>query len=89
MYEDNMPVFIKIENYKEVIELITNIKSKVNESKKYLERIESLKAEEDAKINEWEDVIKNIEDKIDFVNATLMEPKLWITSMFVLKNQMV
>ena len=76
MYEDNMPVFIKIENYKEVIELITNIKSKVNESKKYLERIESLKAEEDAKINEWEDVIKNIEDKIDFVNATLMEPKL-------------
>ena len=76
MYEDNMPVFIKIENYKEVIELITNIKSKVNESKKYLERIESLKSEEDAKISEWEDVIKGIEDKIDFVNATLMEPKL-------------
>ena len=76
MYEDNMPVFIKIENYKEVIELINKIKSKVNESKKYLERIESLKSEEDAKIGEWEDVIKNIEDKIDFVNTTLMEPKL-------------
>ncbi|MCK5107299.1 MAG: hypothetical protein KAQ83_01090 [Nanoarchaeota archaeon] len=76
MYEDNMPVFIKIENYKEVIELIGLIKGKVSESKKYLDRIESLKREEDSKINDWKEVVKDIEDKIDFVNMTLMEPKL-------------
>jgi hypothetical protein len=76
MYDENRPVFIKIENYKEVMSLIGTIKGKVKESKKYLDRIQSLKAEEDAKISEWEQVVKDVDDKIDFINATLMEPKI-------------
>ena len=76
MYEEEMPVFIKIENYKEVIELLHVIKGKVKEAKSYLDRVHSLKEEEDAKINEWHDLIVDLDKKVDFINSTLMEPKV-------------
>lgn len=75
MYEEDMPVFIRIDNYKEVIELMKAINKKLKESKEYLERISALKNEEDAKIEEWGGVIQGVENKIDFVNSALTEPK--------------
>lgn len=74
--EENMPVFIKIENYKEVIELLHMIKGKVDEANDYLERIHALKSEEDEKINEWSEVVKDVEKKVGFVNSSLMKPKI-------------
>ena len=76
MYEEEMPVFIKIENYKEVIELLHVIKSKVKEARNYLDRVYSLKDEEDAKINEWNDIVAELDKKVNFINSTLMEPKV-------------
>ena len=75
MYEEEMPVFIKIDNYKEVIELLHVIKGKVDEAKDYLDRIHALKSEEDDKINQWTEVVKDLDKKVDFVNMTLLKPK--------------
>jgi len=75
MYEDEMPVFIKIDNYKEVIELLHVIQGKIDEAKDYLDRIHDLKNAEDEKINQWVEVVRNLDKKVDFVNMTLVKPK--------------
>jgi hypothetical protein len=74
--EKGMPLFIKVENYKEVLELMRTIKKRIAESKRNLEKISSLKAEEDSKIEEWEEIIMKLEKKIDFVDENMFEPKV-------------
>ena len=73
--EKDAPIFIKVENYKEVIELIRSIKRKVEEAKANLERIYTIKSEEDVKIEEWDDLLRDLEKKTTFIDETLLESK--------------
>ena len=73
--EKEAPIFIKVENYKEVIELIRSIKRKVEEAKANLERIYTIKSEEDVKIEEWDDLLRDLEKKTTFIDETLLESK--------------
>ena len=73
--EKEAPLFIKVENYKEVIELMRAIKRKIEESKANLERIYTIKSEEDVKIEEWDDLLRSLEKKTIFINETLLESK--------------
>jgi len=72
--KENMPLFIKIENYNEIKELMDMIKKKVEESKEYLERIYELKSEEDKTIEDWDNVLHALEEKIEFIDEKLVEP---------------
>ena len=69
------PLFIKVENYREVLELVRMMKKKIAEAKMNLEKIYNLKGQEDAKIGEWEKIIKELDKRMDFVDASLFEPK--------------
>ena len=73
--EKEAPIFIKVENYKEVIELMRWIKRKVEEAKANLERIYTIKSEEDIKIEEWDDLLRDLEKKTTFIDETLLESK--------------
>ena len=73
--EKEAPIFIKVENYKEVIELMRSIKRKVQEAKANLERIYTIKSEEDVKIEEWDDLLRDLEKKTSFIDETLLESK--------------
>ena len=73
--EKEAPIFIKVENYKEVIELMRSIKRKVEEAKANLERIYTIKSEEDIKIEEWDDLLRDLEKKTTFIDETLLESK--------------
>ena len=73
--EKEAPIFIKVENYKEVIDLIRSIKRKIEEAKANLERIYTMKSEEDIKIEEWDDLLRDLEKKTTFINETLLESK--------------
>ena len=72
--KENMPLFIKIENYNEIKELMDMIKKKVEESKDYLERIYELKKEEDKTVEEWDNILHDLEKKIEFIDDKLVEP---------------
>jgi len=72
--KENMPLFIKVENYEEIKELMDMIKKKVEESKDYLERIYELKKEEDKTVEEWDNILHDLEKKIEFIDDKLVEP---------------
>ena len=71
----SIPVFVKIEEYKEILDILDVIRHKVDMAKNTLSKISELKDEEDQKIETWSKNIDEVEKKIDFIDRTLFEPR--------------
>lgn len=69
------PVFVKVDEYKEILDVLDMIKSKFKEIHEILENINSLRNEENAELNMWNNVINDIEKKIDNIDKILFEPE--------------
>lgn len=70
-----MPVFVKVEEYKEVINIISSIRSKIEDARTALKKVQDLKNEEDAELELWQSAIDDVERKVEFVDSTLSEPE--------------
>ena len=71
-----MPVFVKIEEYKDVLDILSVIKGKISDAKGMLDELEDVKAREDAEIESWKVNLDDVEEKVRFVDETLFEPDL-------------
>lgn len=72
---DGMPVFVRVDEYKEVLELMQMVHNKLEDAKNTLLRINDLKNEEDHLVEQWQNGLADIEKKIEFINHTLSEPQ--------------
>ena len=70
-----MPVFVKVSEYDDVLNLVKTIRKRLDEAKETVLKINSLKNEEDHQIETWQNTIAEIEKKIDFINHSLNEPE--------------
>jgi hypothetical protein len=70
----DMPVFVKVEDYKDALDVMNMVRLKIEDAKKTLEKIHELKSEEDTELELWHTTIEEVERKIDFVDKTLSEP---------------
>lgn len=75
MLQSNIPVFVKIEEYKDVLDTVNLIKSKMMEARNILSEIESIKQEEDAEVQQWTENIEELEGKISQIDKALFEPE--------------
>jgi predicted DNA-binding ArsR family transcriptional regulator len=73
---DNAPVFIKIDSYKEVLDIIDVLKTKVENVKDLMEEINEVKSEEENEMLEWQRTINSISDKVNDIDKILFEPQL-------------
>ncbi len=71
----NMPVFIKIEEYKDILETIELLKLKISHAKKTLENIYEIKSQEDSELKIWQSGLEEIERKINEIDKSLYEPE--------------
>lgn len=71
-----MPVFVKIEEYKEVLDIIAVAKEKIQDARSVMEHLTELKEQEDAEIDAWKSNIEDIEKKLHYVDNALFEPNL-------------
>ena len=69
------PVFVKIDEYKEILDVLDMIKSKVKEIRETLGSINSLRNEEDAELSMWNNTINEIERKIEGIDRIMFEPE--------------
>lgn len=67
------PVFVKIEDYKDILDTLEHIKDRVEEAKKVLAGINELKSNEDSQLEMWNDVLEEIEQKIDSIDEDIFE----------------
>jgi hypothetical protein len=64
-------VFVRIDEYKEVISLFDNVRSQLDKTKSILGKIKELKAEEQTEIELWNKSIMEIEKKLEFIDKTM------------------
>ena len=76
MPEEKMPVFVRIDDYKDILDVINMIKNRIAEAKETLGKINELKNEEDAELELWQTGIEEIERKTEFIDKTLFEPSM-------------
>jgi len=69
------PLFVKIEEYKDVLDVVNMIKSKIADAKRTLGKINELKNEEDAELESWRSTLEDMERKVEFVDKALFEPE--------------
>ncbi|MBU0469905.1 MAG: hypothetical protein KKA62_05740 [Nanoarchaeota archaeon] len=72
---EKMPVFIKIEEYNDVLDLVKAVRNKLEEAKATLLKINDLKNEEDHQLEMWQNTLAEVEKKIDFIDHSLSEPE--------------
>jgi len=68
-------VFVKIDEYKQTLEVLDLVKQKLTEAKKTLADIHALKHDEDAELELWNSTLNQIEKKIESIDKTLFEPE--------------
>ncbi len=64
MISDSNPVFVKIDKYKEILELITIIDKKIAGAKEILAELEELKQKEDQELSTWQGSLEEIDHKM-------------------------
>ena len=71
-----MPVFVKLDDYKDVTDIINLARERVQEAKSVLNRINELKSKEDAEIQNWQQELAEIDRKISDIDKRLLEPEV-------------
>ena len=69
------PVFVKIDDYKDVVDILDLIRDRISEAKKTLAELHDAKAEEDAEMQMWHATLRDIERKINDMDKVLFEPE--------------
>jgi len=69
---ETAPVFVKIDEYKNVLDIIQVLRGKVREGKDVLAKIHQLKSEEDSELEEWSAELEEIEKRIDSIDKGLL-----------------
>jgi len=75
---DGAPVFVKVDQYKEILDVLDMIKGKIKEIRETLGGINSLRNEEDSEFTMWNNTINELEKKIENIDKIMFEPeKTW------------
>lgn len=68
------PVFVKIDEYKDIVDIMTLMREKVRQAKFLLDKIAEMKAQEDQELATWAKELEEVESSIGSIDRTLMEP---------------
>ena len=67
-------VFVKIDRYREIYDVINQIKSKLEEAKQLLRKIKELKSQEDAELTSWQNELETVEQKLSTITKAMTKP---------------
>ena len=70
-----MPVFVKVDEYDDVLNLLKVVRRKIDDAKETLSKIHDLKNEEDHHLEMWASTLQEVEKKVDFIDHSLSEPE--------------
>ena len=68
-------VFVKLSDYKEIVDLINNLHTKLGQADNTLKRIMETKAEEDKELELWKNTINEVHSKVNYIETTMFEPE--------------
>ncbi len=72
---EKMPVFVKLDEYKEVVQILEETKEKLAKARELLSKIEELKRQEDSELESWSIELSEAEERIEDVDKILLKPE--------------
>ena len=69
------PIFVKIDDYKEILDVLELIRDKIKGIRTTLGAISTLRNQEEAEIAGWNKTIDDIEKKIEDIDKLMFEPE--------------
>ena len=69
----NTPIFVKIDEYEDIINIMNIVKKNISQSKSILNKLTELKNQEDIELDKWYSDINEVESKIKMIDNTLFE----------------
>ena len=69
------PVYVKLDEYKNILALVDTLKAQVQAAKETLDDIRKLKQEEDVELEIWQTVIGEVENRVAFIDNTITDPE--------------
>ncbi|MEM3154494.1 MAG: hypothetical protein QW165_02925 [Candidatus Woesearchaeota archaeon] len=70
------PVFVKIDEYKDIMDIMTLMREKLRQAKFLLDKIAELKAQEDQELATWAKELEDVEARVSSVDKSLFEPSI-------------
>lgn len=74
--EQKAPVFVKIEDYKDITEIMGLIKEKLDQARFLLNKINEIKKQEDAELANWSKELEEVRKRVYEIDHLLLEPEL-------------
>ena len=72
---EKAPVFVKIEEYKDVLDVLSLVKDKVSKARQLLAKIAELKQQEDASLDEWNKDLNEVGQLVSTIDTSLLSPE--------------
>ena len=70
---ENVPIYVKVDKYKELLEILKTINNKLQTVDKTIAKINDLKAQEDTQIQAWNDNLADIKARLEKINQAFYE----------------
>ncbi len=66
-------VFVRIDRYREIYDMVSEIRSKLDDAKQVLRKIRDLKSQEDAELKEWQGELDMADQKLTEIGRAMTE----------------
>ena len=73
---DKAPVFIKIDEYRQVMNVLAQTKDKLQQARQLLDKLTEIKNQEDTELANWSKELEDVEQKVNEVDKALVEPEV-------------
>ena len=74
--EGKAPVFVKIDEYKDIMDIMTLMREKLRQAKFLLDKVAELKAQEDQELATWSKELEDVETRVASIDKSLFEPSI-------------
>ena len=66
------PLYVKLEEYKDVENVLSEVRKSLNETKKEIEELKQMREKEQQFIDAWEEDAKKVEAQLNKINVLLL-----------------
>jgi len=73
MPDKNVPVFVKINDYKEILDIVDVMKQKLKETRMSLDRLKELKLKENQELEDWDKNVGEISRRLSFIDSAFFD----------------
>lgn len=74
--DERAPVFVKVDEYQAILDVLGTIRQKLDSAKALLDSIKQLQHQEDQQVDAWSRALEEVEEHLANINKSLSEPKI-------------